>query len=199
MGQVFAITGSGLKPIGNEPIKIHAGGKYHYGHSNSPDPIWVESVNDDWVTFYRYPYGDAQRQREQENIFRYTAQEGTATELKKLKRMFDQWRDDRPGWLVLLICHYEAVLAGKVGQTWERDDIRMVKVEFSYNGEGDGWSEFEKYYPHSVSSATIPEDGKPTVYVSYDFSKAQAAELCHDMNCGKLPGFSWVGSSFRDS
>lgn len=198
MGQVFAITGSGLKPIGNEPIMVHAGGMYHYGHSSSPDPIWVESIDDNWVTFYRYPYGDSQRQREQTLTFKWTAQEGTATELAKFKRMFAQWQEDTPEWMPLLMDHYEAVLAGEFGRTWDRDDIRMVKVEFSYSGEGDGWREFEKHYPHSVSGSTIPEDGKPTVFESYDFSNAQAAELCHDMNCGKLPGFSWVRSTFRD-
>lgn len=197
MSQVYVIGGTGLQAIGGEPICIYSGAQYHYGYSSSPDPIWVESVGTDYVTFYRYPYGDKNRQREQPHLFRNIVQKGTATRLRDLQRYAKCAGDNPPEWLGSLIRHYIAVLAGKRGLEWSRDDIRMVKVEFAYTGRGDGWSEFERHYPHSVSGSMTRPDGS-MLLESYDFSAASAAQLCHDMNCGKLPNFEYLGSSERD-
>jgi hypothetical protein len=186
-----------LTPIGNEQINLYAGGMYHIGCSSSPDPVWLESINDQWATFYRYPYSDGKRQREQVKIFRHLAHKGTTTKLAALKRYAATERPEhRPDWLDKQIASYEAVLRGDQGETCDRDDIKMVKITFTYTGEGDGWSIFEREYAHSVSGS-CDRNGR-TEYESYDFSKSQAAELCHRMNCDQMPGFAWVRSEDRN-
>lgn len=194
---VFLIGDNGLERIGNEPIALYAGSMVHYGYSSDPDPVWIDSVTKDRVTFYRYPYGDKKLSREQLHLFRNIAQKGTQTKLAALKRYLATTRgDDAPQWLTETIEHYEAILAGKKGLTWDRDDIRMVKVEIGYTGTGDAWSEFERYYPHAVSGMT--QEPSRQVLESYDFSKSQAAELCHRINIGELPGFEFIRSTGRD-
>lgn len=193
---IFAIGGNGLERIGGEAIAIYPGACLHLGCSSSPDPVWVESVGPEWVTYYRYPYTDKKKQRERKEIFRHLVQKGTATKLKALERYSASERGDAPEWCREQIEHYKTVLAGREGRKWDRDDIRMVRVVFTYKGEGDGWSEFERYFPNSISGSTT-ELGQ-TVYESYDFSRKDAAELCHQMNIGTYPGFEYLRSEDRD-
>jgi hypothetical protein len=199
MGQVFSICSGGLKPIGQEPIRIHAGGMYHYGASSSPDPVLVESTTgdgyEDSVTFYRYPYSDKCRQRERLCIFRNLAHSGTTTKLRDIERLLKSY--GRIDWAEKLVRHYTAVLNNHEGLTWDRADIRVVKVEVAYRGDGDAWSIFERDYPHSVSGSTQRQDGA-TILESYDFNASDAAELCHRININKMPGFEYLGSTERD-
>lgn len=103
---------------------------------------------------------------------------------------------EAPPWLPALIGHYKTVLAGGGSKTWDRDDIRMVKIEFVYTGQGDGWSIFEQTYPHSVGGSCT-RDGRE-ILDSTDFNKAEAAEVCHKMNTAQMPGFEFVSMTLRD-
>ncbi len=200
MQSVFEIGANGLKRIGNETICIYAGGSYHYGGSSSPDPVLVESVGKDYVTFRSYPYTKPAR-REQLSIFRWLAQKGTATKLESLGQYAkciaaDPSQSDPAPWLEPMMAHYRAVLAGEQSRVTLLDDVQMVRVEVAYSAAGDAWSIFERYHPHAVSHAK-EEEGR-TVLTSYDFSRAEARKLEQSIAAGELPGFTFVGTSERD-
>lgn len=189
MGDVFLIGGKGLEKIGGEPINIYPGGVYGYGYSSSPDRVVVTDISDEWVTFSRYPY--LTTHREQLKLFRNIAQKGTVTKLAGHQRFADTLGGDTlPEWMQREMDHFRAVLCGERGATWNRDDMIQVGVRVKYCGAGDGWSEFERHYPHAVSGS-FEKDGV-TILESFDFNKSAAAELCHQCNIGTLPDFEWV-------
>jgi len=206
---VFLIGGNGLKPIGRETIAIYPGEVCYIGHSSSPDPVFVDSINDEnragrksaekWVTFYRYPYSFKKMSRERLDIFRNLAERGTQTKLKERRRyleMLEKQGHAAPDWLAPELDHLEKILSGTIGRVVERERIRMMRVEFAYRGEGDGWSIFERSHAHSISGAR--EDGNRTIYDSYDFNGEEAAQLFIEMAAGRYPGFEFVSSEPRE-
>lgn len=190
---IFKLSSGGVKPLEGQELCIYAGAFYGYGYSDDPDRILVTRVEDQFIYYTRYPYH--KEQREHIDHFRDIAWEGTRTELKKrIEPLASGKYGYVPEWAVTLRSHYIAVLNGQRGLEWSWEEEKMVGVEFSYDGPGDGWSEFEKYYPSSISGM----DTSRNIYVSYDFNVREAAELCHKMEKGKLPGFSYKGSiSYR--
>lgn len=191
MGDVFLIGARGLEKIGGEKICIYPGGVYGYGYSDSPDRIVVTDISGEWVTFYRYPYTDEKRQREQMKMFRNIAQKGTQKMLARHQNYAGTVpAADLPEWMRKEINHFRSVLAGVEGLQWDRDEMIQVGVRVRYRGTGDGWSEFEKFYPHAVSGAIEGVTG--TVLESFDFCKRDAFALRDRVQNGELPNFEWV-------
>lgn len=190
MGDVFLIGARGLEKIGGEPILIYPGGVYGYGYSDSPDRVVVTDVSGEWVTFYRYPYTDEKRQREQLKMFRNIAQKGTQKMLAHHLRFESNTGMDMPEWMRKEVNHFRSVLAGVEGLQWDRNDMIQVGIRVRYRGTGDVWSEFERYYPHAVSGQ-LNTDTFP-VLESFDFCKREAFALRDKIAAGNLPDFEWV-------
>lgn len=191
MGDVFLIGSRGLEKIGGEPISIYPGGVYGYGYSDDPDRIIVTDVSGEWVTFYRYPYTDEKRQRESMKMFRNIAYKGTQKMLARHERYAKTVpADDLPDWMRKEINHFQSVLVGVEGLQWDRDEMTKVGIRVRYRGTGDGWSEFERYYPHAVSGAI--NGGTGMVLESFDFCKRDAYTLRDRVHSGELTDFEWV-------
>lgn len=190
---MYLIGGNGLEPIGKEQINIHANAFYGYGHSSSPDTVFVLDVTEKWVTFTRYPYSKDKTQREQLVLFKCGAQKGTQTQLDGRIKMLMSGDYGEPTEETRKIAkHYDAVLNGNRGESWDIEDIRHVCFQFSYNGDEDGWYLFENWYPHSISGAK-EQDGK-LVYETFDFTAKEAREIRDMMETFSFhcPGFEFV-------
>ena len=111
MSGSFAITASGLKPIGDEVLYLAPGQRYHFGASSSPEMVIVTEVpqGDErfpLVQYYSYPYRKPQRC--ELDIFKHLADEGCRTWLKSRRANYHPeiaaslracWRTSRaPTW-----------------------------------------------------------------------------------------------------
>lgn len=195
------ITSMGLKPIDTAGLFVGEGQNYWYGHSSSPDHVIVTRIEKTdnwrvnggaWVYFRKWPYHH--ERKEKLALFKWCAKKGSATKLESLKAYAEQGENEA-ALFAATIADLAAVLSGKPGIVTDWRDLELVKLRILYTGKMDGWREFERTWPNSISGQD--NSGANPVLELYTDRKEARAMLVW---CGHDEGadFSCPGGELLD-
>lgn len=174
--QYYSIS-SGMKPIGGE-IRVVPKRVYYMGASSSPDSICVHMVDDDWITYSKYPH--YKTLKIEKAIGENLIAKGSRTFINQWTKWGEKY--GLADWQKKTIESLEDNFKGGEGIERDCDDLRRVKVTIKYeNVDGDAYSLFERSYPNSLSS--MNESTKELIsYETYESAKQLIKELKNNPN-----------------
>lgn len=140
---IYAITSGGLKPLQTD-IKLYEKRTYYLGASSDPDMIYITDIDDNLITYRKYPYH--KDLRIETNIGKDLIIKGTNTRIKNLQ----QWKKAEIGeqvpWIDNQIKELQKKLQGEKTKKEDLDDY--YKVDWKIVADKTKFKDTEEFYSY---------------------------------------------------